>query len=239
MTNSEKFKEIVGFQPCPTKETMNCDFACDVKYGNCNICKYHRATEFDDFNCHASQWWMEEYKGSQAYQYGAEEMKKQEQDLIDQAVDQAYTRGYKKAEEDYYIQTEKDRESSYQLGIEVGRNEAWEAASKVIKMGEYSRKFEVFPECGDGEYPFDKVSASEAIEKIKAYEEKKQEIKVGDEVIFEEPDFTGIVLYVDEFVCVITPNFDIIRVKKEQVKKVGHSIKIADVLARLKEGYEE
>lgn len=64
MTNGEKFKEVFGFQPYPTRETMNCDFACNVKngYGNCNKCKYHCATDFDMFGCHADDWWLEEYK---------------------------------------------------------------------------------------------------------------------------------------------------------------------------------
>lgn len=67
MTNGEKFKEVFGFQPCPTRETMNCDFACNVKsgYGNCNICKYHYATDFDIFECKADDWWMEKYKGKE------------------------------------------------------------------------------------------------------------------------------------------------------------------------------
>lgn len=101
-----------------------------------------------------------------------EGIRKQASELIEQA----YQRGYKKAEEDYHIQTEKDRESSYQFGIEVGRKEAWEAAKKLVPMD--------YREC------FVKYTASEAIEKIKAYEEKKREeeetsdLHIGDEVTF-------------------------------------------------------
>lgn len=118
-----------------------------------------------------------------------EGIKKQAQQLIEQA----YYRGFKAGRE-YSKDCEKDQADRL---IEKGRNEAWEAASKVIKMGEYSRKFEVFSECGDGEYPFDKVSASEAIEKIRAYEEqKKQEederIEVDKEKVIKLADEIGI-----------------------------------------------
>ena len=123
-----------------------------------------------------------------------EGMKKQAQELIEQAYQRGYNAGYEKARENI----KSDTESRVAELMEIGRNEAWEAAGKVIKMGEYSRKFEVFPECGDGEYPFDKVSASEAIERIHAYEEQKKqkedsEIHVGD--VIRDDDVEAVVTW--------------------------------------------
>ena len=88
-------------------------------------------------------------------------------------IEQTYQRWYKAGVESSAEVIGQACENAKNDGIAEGRNEAWEAARKVIKMGEYSRKWEVFPELGDGEYPFDKLSASEAIAKIKAYEEQK------------------------------------------------------------------
>lgn len=173
-----------------------------------------------------------------------EGMKKQAQELIDQA----YTRGYKKAEEDYYIQTEKDRESSYQLGIEVGRNEAWETARKLVFMG-YRNCNEIL---GDGVLEietlndiFNRCTASEAISKIKDYEQKKQEkdeIKVGDEVECKCPFLVKCV------VVAVYPNQDLditimrkdgycLSLSSENVKKTGrHFDAITEVLKKMREG---
>lgn len=124
-----------------------------------------------------------------------EGMKKQAHELIDQA----YQRGYKKAEEDYHIQTEKDRESSYQLGIEVGRNEAWEAARKLSdarNANEILDDYAIFY-CVN---IFERHTASEAIEKLCAYEEQKKqkedtEIHVGD--VIRRYDVEAVVTWID------------------------------------------
>ena len=62
-----------------------------------------------------------------------------------------------------------------ELGYEAGLEDAWECARKIVEMGEYDRKWNVFTKCDDGEYPFVKYTASEAIEKIKEYEEQKKQ----------------------------------------------------------------
>lgn len=116
-----------------------------------------------------------------------EGMKKQAQELIEQAYQRGYRAGYSKAENDYHAKTEDDRQSSYELGL----NMAWEAARKLVSMG-YKECNEVL---GDGiltvetiDEIFVRCTASEAIEKLCAYEEQKKqeedsEIRVGDEVI--------------------------------------------------------
>ena len=122
-----------------------------------------------------------------------EGMKKQAQELIEFA----YQRGVKAGHEEMQNQMHEHWGRKQKELIEQGRNEAWQAARKVIEMGEYRRKWEVFPELGDGEYPFDKLSASEVIAKIKAYEEQqKQEeeehIEVDKEKVIKLADEIGI-----------------------------------------------
>lgn len=73
-------------------------------------------------------------------------------------------------------------EEAYKDGVKDGRNEAWEAARKIVEMPD-PPYWEVFDEYKDD--LFGKITASEAIEKLKAYEEKQSDkINVGDEVIY-------------------------------------------------------
>lgn len=89
-------------------------------------------------------------------------MQRQAQELIEQA----YERGYKAGQE-----ADKDKY------IEQGRNEAWEAARKIYSsMAEGGLSGdEIFSIFGDYNCIVNDYSASEAIEKIKAYEAQKQE----------------------------------------------------------------
>jgi len=93
----------------------------------------------------------------------------------------AYDRGYSKAENDYFKQTEVDAENTMQAGYEKGLSDAWECMKKILDMT-VSEQREVF---GILEFSADdilgKLTPQEAIEKLKAWEEK-QEIKVGDVV---------------------------------------------------------
>lgn len=83
-----------------------------------------------------------------------------------------------------------------------GLNDAWECANKIY---DFSGKelSEVFPE--SQEIPFDSYSASEAIARIKEYEEQQKQdatdmnvgnIKIGDEVI--NGGVTGVVIHVKD-----------------------------------------
>ena len=111
----------------------------------------------------------------QAYQRGY----KTGEELIEQAYQCGYNTGYSKAETDYHAKTEDDRQSSYELGL----NMAWEAAYKLVFNQGNIR--DVFDTESLGSI-FEEYSATEAIEKIRAYEEKQKkqddEIRVGDEV---------------------------------------------------------
>lgn len=63
-----------------------------------------------------------------------------------------------------------------------GMKDAWNLAAKIVKIGEYDLKWNIFAKLRDGELPFEKYSAEEAAALIKEYEAVKN-IKVGDEVV--------------------------------------------------------
>lgn len=119
-----------------------------------------------------------------------EGMKKQAQELIEQAYNRGYKAGYEACKEP------KD------ALIEKGRNEAWEAARKIMQMN-IVEKHAIFGEIGRMTYSVIlELSASEAIEKIKSYEEQKKEdseIRVGDEVYFLDPTATRVVTCIYKF----------------------------------------
>lgn len=75
---------------------------------------------------------------------------------------------------------QKQVNEAYQRGL----NDAWEAARKIVTWPDRSLVNSDTFDLDPGESIFTKYSASEAIAKLKAYEEQKakDEIKVGDEV---------------------------------------------------------
>lgn len=112
---------------------------------------------------------------------GRIELRNQASELIEQAYQRGFKGGFKTG-----------RESGNFGLVEQGRNEAWEAARKItlsiidggLDMEELTEIFGV----NTFSHMFKNNTASEAISKIKAYEEKKQEeeICVGDEVELNE-----------------------------------------------------
>ena len=114
-----------------------------------------------------------------AYKCGCRDGKRQAQDLIEQA----YQRGYKAGQE-IVLTGVSDK------CIEKGRNEAWAAAQTILKLC-CSIDNEVLNAIFGTTSVLEIVHTcppSEAISKIKAYEEKKKQesdkIKIGDEVAF-------------------------------------------------------
>ena len=126
-----------------------------------------------------------------------EGMKKQAQELIEQA----YHRGFKAGRED---RQEWEKGQADRL-IEKGMNMAWEAAKKILNACGINNTF--LDEIFGVHAVFDIIntySASEVIEKIKAYEEKQKqndEIRVGDEIQFYDNGRKGrrlVVIKIDE-----------------------------------------
>ena len=94
----------------------------------------------------------------------------------------AYDRGYKQGQKDM----EQDTMAVLENGKMIGREEAWECAKKIALRKDEARN--AFRDIAPVKV-FEEYSASEAIAKIKEYEDKhskKQtdEIKIGDEVIY-------------------------------------------------------
>ena len=90
------------------------------------------------------------------------------------AIDEAYQKGF-----------EAGQHEATTLEYQQGLDDAWEAVKKLVANW-YADADDVFEDKSFVEF-LDAYSASEAIEKIKAYEESQKadaEIKVGDEVCF-------------------------------------------------------
>ena len=170
-----------------------------------------------------------------------EGIRRQAQELIDQA----YERGFKAGKEEFVTTEAKVVNEAYQKGLD----DAWEAARKIASMS-YSEQFDVFNERGNANI-FGCNSASEAIEKIRQYEEQKkadeEEIKVGDEVIFNrDAPFKVIVTCVKhsggkplDYTVMANNGLMWDYVKPNEITKTGrHFTQIAEVLKQLQEGEE-
>jgi len=96
---------------------------------------------------------------------------------IDWIAEQAHAKGYNEAK---LIYQNPNAESDYQRGLD----DAWEAARKIAQQWkEDTTEYRVVMD-DSIRVTLDSMTASEAIEKVKAYEQQKAdaEIKVGDEV---------------------------------------------------------
>lgn len=98
--------------------------------------------------------------------------------------DEAYQRGLEEGKKAFDL-LDAERDSEYQRGL----NDAWEAARKIAldphEGGLIARDMSKIFGCESVHYCFKNYSAAEALDKLKAYEEKNKaddEIKVGDEV---------------------------------------------------------
>ena len=130
-------------------------------------------------------------------------------------------------------QAEKAQEEAYQRGL----SDAWEAARKIANMP-YNEEEKAF---GSGGWAFiEKHTASEAIEKIRQYEQ--EQIQVGDEVIPRETEYDTMIvtrLWKDDYDsdCIDAIGFDgrIGSFLMSRVSKTGKHYEIAEVLAKMKE----
>ena len=154
------------------------------------------------------------------------------------ALKDSYELGYSDGIEDENVRTNtftKKLKEAYNNGL----NDAWECAKKIYDFsgGELS---EIFPE--SKEIPFYSYSASEAIARIKEYEEQqkqdtKEKIKIGDEVTWSQMDGTGIVIQKanKETIIVLSTCMDgLLRTEESKVVRTGRYFpQIAEVLKLL------
>ena len=173
---------------------------------------------------------------------GTEGMKKQAQELIDQAYQSGYKAGFDEGVLHHNI-------NIIDKWIEQGRNEAWDAAEKLVSMG--------YKECnkvlGDGVLTIETIddifvrcTASEAIKKIREYEQKKQketeEIHVGDEVVRTDNNSKiGVVTRIvsDAMWLIFPDGLQICANNLKYWKKTGRTFpQISEVLEKMKEDEE-
>ena len=160
---------------------------------------------------------------------------------MEQVRKEAYEEGYKTAKVQCNIQAEKDLREVGERHYQKGLSDAWEAARKVTQVRKYGGYGDCLEEVfGRHRVPWDvfDYSASEAIEKIRQYEQEKEErIQVGDEI--ETP--SGLKGYVvnftdDELVHYVSSEGRFGTMGTSAVSKTGrHFPEIAAVLQKMKE----
>ena len=163
-------------------------------------------------------------------------MKRQAQELIDNA----YQRGYKAGFEAVKKLIKTDTESRVEELISIGRNEAWEAAKYIFTMDD-----EEAEKSGFDQIDYYNTTASEAIEKIREYEKKKQEeqkaddeIRVGDEVYLLDENYRSVVtcIYYEIAVCITQNGKYEVNDINDLYKTGRHFPEIENVLGKMQEG---
>ena len=125
----------------------------------------------------------------------------------------------------------------YEHGYEAGLNDAWECARKIITM-EWKDKHEALNDPSmfltD---TFDNISALEAIEKLRDYEAKKDEIKVGDEVRLKDLGLIGVVTRLadlEQAACIMFDDGSATWKSVNGAKKTGRYFPIEDILEQMR-----
>lgn len=101
---------------------------------------------------------------------------------LEQIKKEAYEQGQKDLRESCVPQDEEAYGFGYNEGFQRGLDITWDAARKIENLSE-AEKFEIFGEY-DMFHIMRRYTATEAIKKLKAYEQEKEEIQVGDEIIY-------------------------------------------------------
>ena len=107
----------------------------------------------------------------------------------------------KKLDAEYQRGLSEGNDIGYKDGVKDGRNEAWETARKIVTWPDRSLINSDTFDLDPGESIFAKYSASEAIAKLKAYEEKQkadEDVKRGDVVRHKINGLTYIVTLANE-----------------------------------------
>ena len=192
-------------------------------------------------NTHWIQWLMEGTEDHHPYMdfKSVEDLTPYTEPDLEQVRKEAYGKGYEDAEEKY--------NDGYSDGYDAGLADAWEAARKIHRMPE-GDILDLFPDCYasvcTAAQAILKYDASEAIAKIKEYEDGKQEIKVGDEVgyygVADEHGnvcYSGVVLEIrkDDYLVMEKDGKTYQLKKKLVMSKTGrHFTEIAAVLQKMR-----
>ena len=154
---------------------------------------------------------------------------------FEQVRKEAYEDGYKTAKVQCNIQAEKDLREVGERHYQKGLSDAWEAARKIRDMT-WKEQIEAF---GTDSYAdIIALSASECIEKIRQYEQEKEEIQVGDEVNapFGKAIVVNINSVAEKIWLVYADGHGGFEYFKDAPTKTGrHFPEIAEVFAKMKE----
>ena len=185
------------------------------------------------------------YTEDSAYAHGYTEAESKYREIRDELEKQAYQRGYKEAYDTAYADAEEIYESGKRAMYQKGLKDAWEAARKIFSMDGEERET-LLSNCFFKDV-LENISASEAVEKIRQYEQEKEEqITKGDIVLIKStPEVEILVTYADEEHvsgialtevdgnCEIGDQYTNIRISN--VEKTGKHYDIVSVLQKMKE----
>ena len=124
----------------------------------------------------------------------------------------------------------------YEHGYEAGLNDAWECVRKIrCSVDEAERKV-IFGTIFTNDILKDNT-ASEAIEKLRDYEAKKDEIKVGDEVRLKDLGLIGVVTRLadlEQAACIMFDDGSATWKSVNGAKKTGRYFPIEDILEQMR-----
>jgi hypothetical protein len=157
-----------------------------------------------------------------------------ESDIEKNVREEAYEKGY----QDAVVKIGSDEQAIAEKAYQSGLSDAWEAARKLVLDSNHGglTNYDIEEIFGvDEEQAIINYSASEAIEKIRQYEQKQEErLEVGDEVILDVVDEDGIpekLLEPDGYTLTLTTDV--------KLPKTGrHFPEIAAVLEKMRGGQD-
>ena len=181
------------------------------------------------------------YTEDSAYAHGYTEAESKYREIRDELEKQAYQRGYEEAYDTAYADAEGIYESGKRVMYQKGLKDAWEAARKIFSMDGEVRET-LLHNCFFKDI-IENISASEAIEKIRQYEQEKEEqIQVGDEVENTQTGVRFIVTHMwvnnhgEKGVSGFNRDCSAFSTTIELIRKTGrHFPEIAEVLQKMKE----
>lgn len=165
-----------------------------------------------------------------------EGIRRQAQELIDQA----YERGFKAGKEAFVTDENKVADKAYQKGLD----DAWGCADKLNRMtiDEVRSAFNPFGLTIERESIFLCCTPNIAIAKIKEFEEKQKKaeskaVNVGDEVVFDGGNGVVIDEIGDDEVYILNGLGCVEKIERRLIVKTGRTFpKFAEVFKQLQEG---
>lgn len=123
----------------------------------------------------------------------------------------------------------------YEHGYEAGLNDAWECARKMYYLTD-GEKRDIFG-YGATKEIYGRLSAFEAIEKLRDYEANKDKIKVGDEVRLKDLGLIGVVTRLadlEQAACIMFDDGSATWKSVNGAKKTGRHFPIEDILEQMR-----